>query len=74
MTSIRLALIALALAACAKQAAVRAPAAPATTSKDIYHLCDDVRFEALCAPASYEQPMQVDTNLESPRVRSSFAS
>lgn len=71
MTSLRLGLMALALAACAKQGAVRAPAAP-TKTLDIYHLCDDTRFEAMCTPAHTERPMQVDTNLESPRVRSSF--
>jgi hypothetical protein len=75
MTSLRLALFALALGACATPAAVHAPAAPAATSpEDIYHLCDDARFEAMCSPVSTEQPLQVDTNLESPRVRSTLAS
>jgi len=74
MTSVRLALLALALGACATQAAVRAPAAPAATStQDIYHLCDDARFEAMCSPVSAEPPLEVDTNLEAPRVRDTLA-
>ncbi|MDX2092362.1 MAG: hypothetical protein SFX73_31150 [Kofleriaceae bacterium] len=69
MTSLRLALMALALGACTKQSVVRAPAAP-TKTLDIYHLCDDSRFEQMCTPVQAESPMQVDTNLESPRPRS----
>ena len=76
MTSIRLAVLALALGACAKQVPVAAPvpakaSAPAKTL-DIYHLCDDAKFESMCAPASIERGMQVDTNLESARLRSAF--
>jgi len=46
--------------------------APASKTLDIYHLCDDTRFESMCAPASMERGMQVDTNLESARPRTSF--
>lgn len=71
MTSVRLALMALALAACVKtQAPVVAPSP--TQTLDIYHLCDDSRFESMCTPASTERPMQTDINLESPRLRSLF--
>lgn len=77
MTSIRLALLALAgalaLGACAKQVPVAAPVpAPAHKTLDIYHLCDDARFESMCTPASTERGMQVDTNLESARLRTTF--
>jgi len=79
MTSIRLALLALAgvlaLGACAKQVPVAAPVpaqAPSSKTLDIHHLCDDARFESMCAPASMERGMQVDTNLESARPRTSF--
>jgi hypothetical protein len=75
MTSIRLALMALALGACAKQVPVAAPVpatAPASKTLDIYHLCDDARFESMCSPASTERGMQVDTNLESTGLRTTL--
>ncbi len=52
-------LVALAASGCVKQETVRMRAVP-----DFYKLCTDHDSESMCTPA---QPLQVDTNLASPR-------
>ncbi|MBL0216240.1 MAG: hypothetical protein IPQ07_20440 [Myxococcales bacterium] len=74
MTAARLVVctIALALAACATPGRTTAP----TTPSSRYELCSDPQFE--CTPASaFEgpaatQPIQIDTNLASPRRAAAF--
>jgi hypothetical protein len=51
-------LLALAAVGCVKQETIRTRGVP-----DIYRLCNDQRFDAMCTES---QPLQVDTNLASP--------
>jgi hypothetical protein len=69
MTFVRASLLLLATSGCVKQVAVERPA------PDLYHLCNDARFQSLCTPVpaqepanipAFQQPIRVDTNLTSP--------
>jgi len=69
MNVVRLLCCSLALAACATPARTLAP-----TTTPSYRLCADLQFEGMCTPASTTlppappAPIQIDTNLKSPRV------
>lgn len=65
MKLVRASLIVLATSGCVKPVAVERPA------PDLYHLCNDARFQSLCTPVPAQdpaQPIRIDTNLMSPNA------